>query len=60
MHTMFKYVVLLYAEEISLSLFEEPFYLKNVLYVPFSVCLVEFVNCSNKITFYIIYFCTKI
>ncbi len=38
MHTMFKYVVLWYAEEISLSLFEGPFYLKNVLYVPFSVC----------------------
>ncbi len=55
-HTMFRYVVLWYAEEISLSLslslslFEGPFYLKNVLYVPFSVCLVAFVNCSNKIT----------
>ncbi len=26
------------------------FYLKNVLYVPFSVYLQAFVNCSNKIT----------
>ncbi len=51
-HTMFKYVVLWYAKEItlSLSLLEGPFYLKNVLYVPFSVCLEAFVNCSNKIT----------
>ncbi len=50
-HMMFKYVVLWYAEEISLSLslFEGPFYFKNVLYVPFSVCLEAFVNCSNKI-----------
>ncbi len=29
MHTMFKYVVLWYAEEISLSLCEGPFYLKK-------------------------------
>ncbi len=28
-HTMCKYVVLWYAEEISLSLFEGPFYLKK-------------------------------
>ncbi len=51
-HMMFKYVVLWYAEEISLSLsfFEGSFYCKNVLFVPFSVCLEAFVNCSNKIT----------
>ncbi len=55
-HMMFKYVVLWYAEEISLSLslslslFEGSFYCKNVLYVPFSVCLEAFVNFSNKIT----------
>ncbi len=47
-HTMFKYVVLLYAKEISLSLSEGPFYLKNVLCAFF--CLEVFVNCSNKIT----------
>ncbi len=36
---------------LSLSLFEGPFYLKKVLYVP-SVFLEAFVNCSNKITWH--------
>ncbi len=43
MHTMFKYVVLWYAEEISLSLRRVFLFLKSAN-VPFSVCLEAFVT----------------